>query len=212
MTGESDLDADDRREFARQRAFLHLDSLSRDPDHASGAPVSPVEEQELAQAVLDALFGMGRLQALVDDDSIENIDINGCDQVWATFADGSKRSMGPVADSDDELVELLRSAAGRFGLTERRFDTARPELDLQLPGGARLSAVMAVALARRCPSAGTDSPTCRSTICARWVPWTRTVLLAGVGRPGPEEHRGVGSHELREDHAPPRARRRDRPT
>ena len=53
--------------------------------------------------------------------------------------------MGPVADSDDELVDLLRSAAGRFGLTERRFDTARPELDLQLPGGARLSAVMAVA-------------------------------------------------------------------
>ena len=99
----------------------------------------------MAQAVLDALFGMGRLQALVDDDGIENIDINGCDQVWATFADGSKRSMGPVADSDDELVDLLRSAAGRFGLTERRFDTARPELDLQLPGGARLSAVMAVA-------------------------------------------------------------------
>ena len=143
--GVLDLDADDRREFARQRAFLHLDSLVAGNGHVDGAPASPVEEQELAQAVLDALFGMGRLQALVDDDRIENIDINGCDQVWATFADGSKRSMGPVADSDDELVDLLRSTAGRFGLTERRFDTARPELDLQLPGGARLSAVMAVA-------------------------------------------------------------------
>ena len=104
-----------------------------------------MEEQQLAQAVLDALFGLGRLQALVDDERIENIDVNGCDRVWATFADGSKRLMDPVADSDDELVDLLRSAAGRFGLTERRFDTARPELDLQLPGGARLSAVMAVA-------------------------------------------------------------------
>jgi pilus assembly protein CpaF len=140
----SDLDTDDRREFARQRAFLHLDSLAADST-AVGSPVSAVEEQELAQAVLDALFGLGRLQALVDDDRVENIDINGCDRVWATFADGSKRSMGPVADSDDELVDLLRSAAGRFGLSERRFDTARPELDLQLPGGARLSAVMAVA-------------------------------------------------------------------
>ncbi len=143
--GVSDLDAEDRREFARQRAFLHLDSLAGTHVPASGRPVSAVEEQELAQAVLDALFGLGRLQALVDDDGIENIDINGCDQVWATFADGSKRSMAPVADSDEELVDLLRSAAGRFGLTERRFDTARPELDLQLPGGARLSAVMAVA-------------------------------------------------------------------
>ncbi len=143
--GASGLDVDDRREFARQRAFLHLDSLTSGLDHADGAPASPVEEQVLAQAVLDALFGMGRLQALVDDDRIENIDINGCDQVWATFADGSKRSMGPIADSDDELVDVLRSAASRFGLTERRFDSARPELDLQLPGGARLSAVMAVA-------------------------------------------------------------------
>ena len=102
----------------------------------------------MAQSVLDALFGLGRLQALVDDPDIENIDVNGCDRVWATFADGTKRLMPAVADSDEELVDLVRSAAGRFGLSERRFDTARPELDLQLPGGARLSA----AHGRDCPS------------------------------------------------------------
>jgi len=140
----SALSGDDRREFARQRAFLHLDTLSASGHGSAPVPPSPVEEQRMAQAVLDALFGLGRLQSLVDDDGIENIDINGCDQVWATFADGSKRLMDPVAESDDELVDLLRSAAGRFGLAERRFDMARPELDLQLPGGARLSAVMAV--------------------------------------------------------------------
>jgi Flp pilus assembly CpaF family ATPase len=138
------LDGDDRREFARQRAFVHLDALTAMDEATIGAARSPGEEQQVAQSVLDALFGLGRLQALVDDERIENIDVNGCDRVWATFADGSKRLMDPVADSDDELVDLLRSAAGRFGLTERRFDTARPELDLQLPGGARLSAVMGV--------------------------------------------------------------------
>ena len=137
------LSGDDRREFARQRAFLHLDDLSAS-GHGPAAAPSHLEEQQMAQAVLDALFGLGRLQSLVDDDRIENIDINGCDQVWATFADGSKHLMDPVADSDQDLVDLLRSAAGRFGLAERRFDMARPELDLQLPGGARLSAVMAV--------------------------------------------------------------------
>ena len=138
------LTGDDRREFARQQAFLHLDALAQS-DQDSGAPeLTPTEERELAQSVLDALFGLGRLQVLVDDPDIENIDVNGCDRVWATFADGTKRLMPAVADSDDELVDLVRSAAGRFGLSERRFDTARPELDLQLPGGARLSALMAV--------------------------------------------------------------------
>ena len=140
----SSLTGPDRKEFARQRTFAHLDSMSDEPDGAGPSSLTRAEEQALAQAVLDALFGLGRLQPLVDDPEIENIDINGCDRVWASFADGSKRLMDPVADSDEELVDLIRSAAGRFGLAERRFDMARPELDLQLPGGARLSALMAV--------------------------------------------------------------------
>ena len=163
--GASTLDADDRREFARQRAFLHLDSLSGANGLDGALPHSPVEEQELAQAVLDALFGLGRLQVLVDDERIENIDINGCDQVWATFADGSKRSMGPVADSDDELVDLLRSAAGRLGLTERRFDSC-PEVPACPPSWPSPHG-------RRSPSDGTGSPTCHWTRCATWGPWTK---------------------------------------
>jgi Flp pilus assembly CpaF family ATPase len=135
--------ADDRREFARQQVFVHLDDLTS--GSGEWTPVASTEdEQELAQAVLDSLFGMGRLQALIDNPDIENIDVNGCDRVWATFADGSKRLMQPIADSDEELVDLIRSAASRFGLSERRFDLARPELDLRLPDGSRLSALMAV--------------------------------------------------------------------
>ena len=42
---------------------------------------------------------------------------------------------------------MIRSAASRFGLSERRFDLARPELDLRLPDGSRLSALMAVTAA-----------------------------------------------------------------
>jgi pilus assembly protein CpaF len=140
----STLGADDRREFARQQVFFHLDTLTtgREPDWAPCA--TSEDEQRLAQSVLDALFGMGRLQALIDDPDVENIDVNGCDRVWATFADGTKRMMSPIADSDQEIVDVVRSAASRFGLSERRFDLACPELDLRLPDGSRLSAVMAV--------------------------------------------------------------------
>jgi pilus assembly protein CpaF len=138
------LGPDDRREFARQQVFAHLDALTtgNEPDWPPYGEAQA--EQRLAQSVLDALFGMGRLQALIDDPDIENIDVNGCDRVWATFADGTKRMMPAIADSDDELVDLVRSAASRFGLSERRFDLACPELDLRLPDGSRLSALMAV--------------------------------------------------------------------
>ncbi len=138
------LQGDDRREFARQRVYHHLDVLTVETPVSVSAATSAEQELALAQSVLDALFGLGRLQTLIDDPEIENIDINGCDRVWATFADGTKELMEPVADSDGELVDMLRSAAGRFGLSERRFDLAAPELDLQLPDGSRLSALMAV--------------------------------------------------------------------
>jgi pilus assembly protein CpaF len=140
----SALGSEDRREFARQRIFVHMDALGI--EHlASDAPLpTSEEEQRLAQSILDALFGMGGLQSLIDDPSIENIDVNGCDRVWVTYADGAKRAMPPIAESDEDLIEIMRSAAARFGLSERRFDVARPELDLRLPDGSRLSALMAV--------------------------------------------------------------------
>lgn len=90
------------------------------------------------------LFGLGVLQLFVDDDSVENIDVNGAARAFVTYCDGTKELVGPVADSDEELVAMVRSAAARFGLAERRFDHAQPELDLRLPDGSRLSAVMSV--------------------------------------------------------------------
>jgi len=140
----SALVGDDRREYARQQIFAHLDRIVGE-EGDRGTPSDLDDEQRLAQSVLDALFGMGGLQVLIDDEEIENIDINGCDRVWATFADGSKRLMPAIADSDEELIDIVRSAASRYGLSERRFDLARPELDLRLPDGSRLSALMAVA-------------------------------------------------------------------
>ncbi len=145
------LDADDRREFARRQVFAHLDELTGPADHgwsgddATGG-LGREDEQRLAQDVLDALFGLGRLQMVIDDPDVENIDINGCDQVWVTYADGRKEMVDPVADSDADLIDLVKSAASRFGLSDRRFDLARPELDLRLPDGSRLSALMAVSV------------------------------------------------------------------
>ncbi len=141
----SSLGAEHRRELARQRIFHHLDDLGRTAAADAVAGLSPEDERKLAQDVLDALFGMGRLQVLIDDPEVENIDVNGCECVWITRADGRKHRVGPVADSDDELVGLVRAAAVRFGLSERRFDASCPELDLRLPDGSRLSALMAVA-------------------------------------------------------------------
>jgi Flp pilus assembly CpaF family ATPase len=61
-----------------------------------------------------------------------------------SLRDGTKVRGPAVASSDAELVELVATAARRLGRSERRWDNAQPELHLQLPGGDRLHALMAV--------------------------------------------------------------------
>jgi type IV secretory pathway ATPase VirB11/archaellum biosynthesis ATPase len=69
-------------------------------------------------------LGLGLLQVFIDDESVENIDVNGADMALVTYANREKLRYGPIADNDDELVATIRSAAARFGLSERRFDAA----------------------------------------------------------------------------------------
>ncbi|MFJ5680822.1 CpaF family protein [Streptomyces sp. NPDC093097] len=106
--------------------------------------VDAAVEGRVAQAVTDALFGTGRLERLLSDVSLENICVNGCDVVWVKDASGAWRREGAVAGSDAELVELVRRLATGAGDEERRFDRGMPRLNLQLPDGSRLFAVMAV--------------------------------------------------------------------
>ncbi len=139
-----ELTLDDRRELAREFTLSRLERHAADCVERGDSPLDMGDEEYVARAVLDALFGLGRLQSLIDDSDIENIDVNGYDHVWVTYSDGTKASVEPIADSDAELAEMLRSAAARFGLSERRFDVSHPELDLRLPDGSRLSALMSV--------------------------------------------------------------------
>jgi Flp pilus assembly CpaF family ATPase len=109
------------------------------------SPLDRDSEIELADGVHARMFGAGRLQSLLNDSSIENIDINGCDEVWITHANSAAHEAGePVATSDEELIELVQSLAAYAGLNSRPWDSANPELDLQLSDGSRLSAVMGV--------------------------------------------------------------------
>jgi Flp pilus assembly CpaF family ATPase len=140
------MSGEDERQFARALVAQVLEDHARNEITAGRRPPSAEEEEELAEAVHAALFGVGRLQPLLEDQEIENIDINGCDRVFLGYADGREVMGEPVADSDEELVELIQVLAAYSGLSSRPFDTANPQLDLRLPDGSRLSAVMDVTL------------------------------------------------------------------
>ncbi len=143
-SGLPPMTSEDERQFARALISRVLEAHARAEIAAGRSPMSSADEAELADGIHAALYGVGRLQPLLDDPEVENIDINGYDNVFVGYANGDERRMPPVADSDDELVELVQVLGAYSGLTSRPFDTANPQLDLRLPDGSRLSAVMGV--------------------------------------------------------------------
>lgn len=147
----ADLTDEDAVEYSRVLIDEELRAYATAEAAANRPLLSAHDEREYAKAVHDALFGLGPLQRLVDDPTIENININGCDEVWikyastpGAFAKGRQRWPEPLADSDAQLEELVRHAATYLGGSGRSFNRSQPQLDMQLPGGHRLSAVISV--------------------------------------------------------------------
>jgi Flp pilus assembly CpaF family ATPase len=87
---------------------------------------------------------LGPLADLLADELVTNIDCNGCDEVWLTHADGSVARGPAVADTDEDLVKLIRGVATYVPLSSRAFDPSTPWLDLALPDGTRICALMSV--------------------------------------------------------------------
>ena len=143
--GAAGMSEGERRSFVEKLAREAIDEAAR--SMVEGAVTTPTveEEEQIVRRLVATQLGLGRLQLLLDDDDIENININGCDNVWVKRADGIKEQVDPIADSDEELVELVqRAARAHHTGGERRIDSAKPIVDLHLAGGHRLSAMIEV--------------------------------------------------------------------
>ncbi|WP_020499958.1 CpaF family protein [Sciscionella marina] len=99
-------------------------------------------EALVQESVLDEVFGLGGLQPLLDNPAVETINVNRWDRVFVQYTDGTRAQVAPIAASNTELTDLVRDLAARASSEERRFDRGSPALNLQLPGGERLFAVM----------------------------------------------------------------------
>ncbi len=143
-SGRGSLALDDERELARSVIVRHLDALAGEHLAAGLQTLDTHQESRLVDAVLAKVLGLGRIQPLLDDPEISDIHIRGCASTRLKLTDGRRVAAAPVVDTDEELVELVRLVATRMGRSERRFDAANPELNLQLPDGSRLFATMEV--------------------------------------------------------------------
>ncbi len=185
-------------EVIDERLLAVADRLLEQSDTAAvmrgGTQLDPESRREF-RASVRGLMGGGALVPLLERPDVENIHVLGHDTVILSLADGQRVMAPPLADSEEELVTMIRHLAATAGHTSRRFDAASPILDLRLSSGHRLFAVTAVAertsmviRRHRMLTASLDLLLQSGTVTPQMIP----VLRAAVRPPDPANMLVVG--------------------
>jgi len=101
-------------------------------------PLSLFERENLIIDVLDELFGLGPLEALLKDRDISDILVNRHDQVFIE-RNGMLEETGITFKDDRHLMQIIERIVSTVG---RRIDESSPMVDARLADGSRVNAII----------------------------------------------------------------------
>lgn len=101
-------------------------------------PVNARETEWLARDARDELVGFGPLQELVDDDSINDIVVNGPNHVFVE-RNGVLESVAIRFANDAHVLRVIQRILSPLG---RRVDESTPMVDARLADGSRVNAII----------------------------------------------------------------------
>ncbi|ENM5795562.1 CpaF family protein [Vibrio mimicus] len=100
--------------------------------------VSSIKRIEIVKALLDELKGLGPLQALLENDDISDIMINGPSDIFIEI--GGKVQKSPIQFvNEKQLNTIAKRIASAVG---RRIDESKPLCDARLADGSRVNIVI----------------------------------------------------------------------
>lgn len=110
VRGVTPMSNEDERHYARAVIAQILEDYARTEINLGRTPLDAETEEQYAAAVHAALFGVGRLQPLLDNAEVENIDINGYDQVFVGYSDGREEKGNPSPRATTSWSSSSRSS------------------------------------------------------------------------------------------------------
>ena len=96
------------------------------------------EREQLLRALLADILGYGPLDALLADDSISDIMVNGPNRVYIERNTNMQRAAVKF-DSDQQLMQVIQRIVVGVG---RRVDETSPMVDARLPDGSRVNVII----------------------------------------------------------------------
>lgn len=130
----------DKRMKARAVLRREIDARIAAAQQRGDAVLSAAEEQALTERVVASVFSLlPGGEAFLGRDDVTNVMVVGNEPVQLRLVDGTKTVAPPMVERDEDLIEVLQTAARRAGHTEREFSETRPVLEMQLRDGSRLA-------------------------------------------------------------------------
>ena len=105
---------------------------------AHTTPLSLFERENLIIDVLNELFGLGPLEALLKDPNVSDILVNRHDQVYIE-RNGKLEETAIVFKDDRHLMQIIERIVSSVG---RRIDESSPMVDARLQDGSRVNAII----------------------------------------------------------------------
>ncbi len=101
-------------------------------------PLSLPERDVLAQEVLDEVFGLGPLEPLLKDPTVNDILVNTCDSVYVERRGVLEKTTVTFQDNQHlmHIIDRIVSAVGR------RVDESSPMVDARLKDGSRVNVII----------------------------------------------------------------------
>src|ERR1041385_6482116 len=101
-------------------------------------PLSGRERERLALEVLDEVFGLGPLEPLLQDPTINDILVNGAKQVYVERA-GLLEESNIMFKDNAHLMNIIDKVVSAVG---RRIDESSPMVDARLADGSRVNVII----------------------------------------------------------------------
>ncbi|HEX3660377.1 MAG TPA: CpaF family protein [Acidobacteriaceae bacterium] len=128
------LDEAQESRAGQQQLFILIQQIIAE----QGIPLSSAERDRIAQEVLDEVFGLGPLEPLLKDDTINDILVNTAANVYVERRGVLYRTSVTFKDNKHllQIIDKIVSAVGR------RVDESTPMVDARLKDGSRVNAII----------------------------------------------------------------------
>ena len=106
--------------------------------HTRSEELAGIDEHRLLEELVAESFGLGPLEAYMQDPDVTDILVNGAHEVYVERL-GRLQETNTVFADEDHLLQIIGRIVARVG---RRIDEHTPMVDARLPDGSRVNAIV----------------------------------------------------------------------